>query len=239
MSELKYRVMVQNPASKRVIFFFCPFGIPRWQLMLPGLPLWKLKREGFQLVVYDYSLEIANTSPQRSVEYLEAILADVAQRVETYEAQGVSDMAAFGISLGTGLAISAAARHTTIEKLVLNLSYGSIAHHVLNVPFMLLVPPGRAARYVAAGGGPEGVIATFAPYEPLRLIPQLRHARILLFTARHDRLFTYPEVQKFRRGLQSAGIEVEYHENKYLGHLLGSLYNHFKHGIYVPFLASK
>lgn len=238
MADPTYRVAVYNPASRRIIFFFCPFGIPRWQLALPGLPLWKLRREGFGLVVYDYPLEIANTSPERSIAYIEAVLADVAARIKACTADDVVDIAAYGISLGTSIALNATARHRAIKKLVLNLTYGSIAHHILHVPFMFLVPPKRAARYIAAGGGPAGITATFAPYEPVALASRLTHARVLMFTARHDRLFSYGEVQKFRQALAAAGVKVEYHENRLLGHFSGSFHNHLKHTLYSTFLKS-
>lgn len=121
-SELVYTVKeYRTPDSKKVVLFFCPFGISSWQLTVPGLPIWRLRKQGYSVVAYSYKTIIATKSLKLTIDNMEAMIADAERRIAQLPED--VEIVCFGTSMGTLMASNIAARHSRIKKVILNLSY--------------------------------------------------------------------------------------------------------------------
>lgn len=224
-----------NKTATTIVFFFCPFSVPSWQLALPGLPIWRLTKAGYRVVAYSYHLAIATSSPGYTLAAIQSLLSDADKRVDRY-GQNIQ-IFCYGTSMGTVFATNLAARHSRIDKVVLNLCYSDITEHVLALPPLFLIQPKRLANYIAAGGGPTGLRHLFDQYSPLYLVDRLAGKEILLYLARNDRLHQYKHTLKLLQVLrETTGIKLEYSENAYLGHYFAALKNHLVGHRYMNFL---
>ncbi len=204
-------------------------------MALPGLPIWRLVRAGYKVIAYSYKLSIATASPEITITNLNSILKNVDERIKKID-QNVG-ISCFGTSMGTVLAVAAAARHERIQKVILNLSYSQIATHIQNLPPMWFVPPYLLRKYIAKSGGPDGLHAIFDQYSPVSLASNLNGKSILLYRARKDRILRYADTTELAFALSRAGARVTYYENASLGHYFGSLLNHLRFNRYMDFLA--
>lgn len=222
-------------SSHKVIFFFCPFSIPSWQLALPGLPIWYLARAGYHVIAYSYPLTIGTVSPQHTHATIRTVLADADNRINQLDTD--TQISCYGTSMGTIFAARFASRHSRIRKVILNLCYSDIVDHMLALPPMFLFSARRLRDYIAAGGGPNGLHGLFDSYSPLYLVDQLADKQILLYLARNDRLHQYGHTQKLLQELRSnPAINLEYYENLYLGHYFAGFKNHLAAHRYMKFL---
>jgi pimeloyl-ACP methyl ester carboxylesterase len=236
-STLVYKVHNdQVPNAGKLVLFFCPFGIPSWQLALPGMPIWRLRRAGYSVTAYSYPLAIATVSTQVTIDNMEAIMRDAAERIAA-TAEDV-EISCFGTSMGTVLASNIAARHPRIRKVILNLSYAEIGDHILALPDMRTIPKKRLAAYIAAGGDADDLRTAFAPYSPIRLASKLHDKKILLYLSRKDRILQAVHTGPFRQALHDQGIDLQYHENSRGGHYASALVNYLRYRRYVAFLDS-
>ncbi len=220
-----FRVKVYGRGAGPVVFFFCPFNIPSWQAALPGLPVWRLVRAGYRVVVYDYDATIATVSAQVTLGRFEAILGDAASRLRAYNVDGVREFYAFGTSMGTNFAINLAARHLEVTKVVLNLSYSNVADHIIAMPALKLVPRSVWDRYLEASGGEVGMHRNFDAYAPLNLASQMTGKQVLLYLARRDRLLQYRHTRQLLERLRSSDCELTYYENPRASHYWAALRN--------------
>jgi pimeloyl-ACP methyl ester carboxylesterase len=232
---LVYHVKEYGNSTDKVVFLFCPFSVPSWQLALPGLPIWHLTRAGYRVIAYSYSLKIATVSPQQSCVNIEAIIADADRRIKQL---GIEvQVYCYGTSMGTVLAANVAARHARIKKVVLNLCSADIVEHIASLPSMLLIPPRHLKQYIAAGDGLAGLNRIFDSYSPINIIDQLAGKQVLLYLARNDRLHQYRHTKQLLQEFRAAGVELEYHESTHLGHYFAALKNHLNARQFMSFLA--
>lgn len=232
-----YRVKVYGKPNKGVVFFFCPFGMRRWQFLLPHLPISSLVKVGFQVVCYDYNIIKVTATPKSSKRILDEVLQDVQQRVNIYKKNGVENISSFGASLGSLFASYCSAKIPEIRKVVLNVPYGDMVGHILSAPRMLLLPKHRVQRYITLGGGEKQLRKFFAGYSPLDNISELKKKKILLYLSKKDRVLLYSNSSKLKKELESAG-NLHYIENTKLGHFWTATYNHVKSSVYINFIQS-
>jgi acetyl esterase/lipase len=228
-----FRVHEFGPASDQVVFLFCPFGIPAWQMALPLGPVWHYRRKGYQIICYDYPLSIANHSPQHTIMSLKAISADARHRIGSLPKR--TRVACWGTSLGTALAVYTAAHNRRVSHVILNLSYGDIAEHIIHLPFMWLVLPHIKHNYITAAGGAAGLHRLFDPYSPLHLASRLGGKSVLLYLSRNDRIQHWEHTEQLPAKLRKAGARLTYYEHRWLGHYLGCLVNHIRANRYKDF----
>lgn len=206
-------------------------------MALPRGPIFHFERAGYQVISYDYPLAITTHSPAHTIRSLEAVLADASHKLGSIPPD--MPVAAWGTSLGTALAARFAADNPRVRKVMLNLSYGDIAEHIIHLPFMWLVPPKRRNRFIQAAGGAEGLHSLFDDYSPLHLAPRLGDKHILLYLARNDRIQKWEHTAALPDALRHAGAELTFHENRLSGHYFGCLYNHLNAHRYMDFLSGQ
>src|SRR6266536_3160502 len=114
--------------NHKLIFFFAGMGTRIW---LHRGPISRLVQHGYHVVAYDFDpLIVRNGDADNFLAVAEAITNDVKNRVDAAKARGVDVIHAFGVSMGTLLAIKCAAEIPEISKVVINLTYGSVAENV-------------------------------------------------------------------------------------------------------------
>ncbi len=229
-----YKVKEFGGNNHKTVFFYCPFGIPSWQLMLPGLPIWRLVKNGYRVVAYSYGNAVATRSLQMTIDNIQAMLVDSATKITKLDES--VQISCFGISMGTVLAANVTARHPRIKKVVLNLSYSDTAEHIINLPPIPTISRKRLTVYIKAGGGNEDLRTAFQPYAPLNLVNQLKNKRVLLYLSKTDRILQFQHTRQLRDALQANGTDLRYYENKHGGHFFAALYNNLHSKRYLGFL---
>lgn len=233
---LVYRVdTFGDPDAANVAFVFCPFGVPNWQMALPGLPIWHLRRKGYYVISYSYALTIITVSAELTMANFEAIMADAKARLSQVSPH--ARVITFGSSMGTVLAMNFAAASPRVHKLILNLCYFNIAEHILNLSPMPKLSSAQLQAYVRTAGGPAGLHRIFDSYSPDHLTSAMKGRDVLLFLSRNDRILKFRHTAKLRGRLESAGARVTYYESGGLGHYFAALTNHVKAARYMGFLA--
>jgi predicted esterase len=220
--------------SHKTVLFFCPFGIPSWTLNAPGLPIWRLRRNGYSVIAYSYTTAIATHSVQLTVANIDAMLADAEQRIAAMPAG--TEIICFGTSMGTVLAANIATRHANIKKVILNLSYADISDHIVALPSIRTIPSRKLQAYLDTAGSVADLRAAFEPYSPLSLTDQFHGKRLLLFSSRNDRVLQQVHTAKFRTALDAAGIDLEYYQNSRGGHYFAALVNYLRYTRWINFL---
>jgi len=232
-----YRVKIYGKPTKGVVLFFCPFGVRRWQFLLPHLPISSLVNAGFEVICYDFNTFKVTTSPSESRRILHDVLQDVQHKVDDSKNHGIGNISVFGASLGSLFAAYCAANITDVNKVILNLTYGDIVDHILDMPGMLFLPKRRLNNYVALGGGEEKLRKFFAGYSPLDNISALRKKKILLYLSKKDKVLQYTNSVRLKKALE-VSANLQYIENRTFGHYWAATYNHFNRKVYIEFLLS-
>jgi predicted esterase len=220
--------------AQKVVFFFCPFGIPNWSLALPGLPIWRLRRRGYRVISYSYKTDIATKSVKLTIDNLRAIIDDAASRMADIPPS--SEIVCFGTSMGTVLASNVAARNSRIKKVILNLSYADISDHIVNLPAMRTIWPKRLKEYLETTESEATLRTAFDPYSPLTLVDLLKDKRLLIYASRDDRLLQLIHTRKLHDALEKAGTDVKMYQNPRGGHYFAALINYLRFTRWLRFL---
>ena len=231
-----YRIKVYGRTSGKVVFFFCPFGIRRWQFRLPFAPIGYLRRAGYQVVCYDFSSSVPWWHAQTIVRVLEEIYTDVEKRATAYQQQGVKDFSAFGVSMGTIFAAYCTAHIPAIQKVVLNLCYADVPQTIIDFPRMILAPNRASQRMVKRAGGEADLRALLDKFSPLNFADKLAKKRVLLYLGRNDRIMRYANTSQLREALRQHGAELYYLENPRFDHYFNALINNLRAKTFMTFL---
>lgn len=236
MSKQAWRVKAYGGPSQNVVFFFCPFGVRRWRLALPGLPIWRLRRAGFEVVCYDFARSVGAQGAEFSVRCNEQIGKDVRRRVRDLQKRSATSFAAFGISMGSAMAAHAAAKNPQISKLVLCAAYGDITEHILaNAKRKRMV--GVLARYyMNRSGGEAKMRALLDKLSPLCLVEDLRSKEVFLCLGRRDHLLHYRHSKRLYKALHALNTSLTYYEIPRGNHYFVGLYASLRAGRYLDFL---
>lgn len=229
-----YYVKEFGPHSDKIIFFFCPFGVSIWSFNLPGMPIWRLRRSGYNVVAYSYDVSIATKSVKFTIDSIELILSDADSRLRAFK-RG-ANISCFGSSMGSLIAFNFAARHANVKKVVLNLSYSDIIDHLLAFPETRTFTKELTNSYLASAGSRSRLKEEFSPYSPINLVDKFRSKKVLLYLCRNDRLLKFQHTSNIRRALKNSGIETEYSENKVGGHTFAVILNSLLYRRYLQFL---
>ncbi len=113
-----FRVLLHSKsAAEKVLFFVTSYKVP-WYVY--KLPIEKLRRVGYEVVVYDLNDYILdNDDPEVLIKAVQEINADINNRVTGYKQHGITVFDAFGNSLGSFIVYNYAVRYP-LRKIVLN-----------------------------------------------------------------------------------------------------------------------
>jgi pimeloyl-ACP methyl ester carboxylesterase len=239
-SRLKaYRVKTYGKNSDKVVFLYCPFGIRRWQLRLPFLPIERLIKHGYQVVVFDFNVRRVTSSAQEVFAILDAVKADTEKRISVLKRHGVTNISVFGTSMGTQFAMYVAASLPEIRKVVLNLAYGDLYEQMLAFPEMRFLSKERIENFMKSAGSSNDLQARARQYSSVVLAPKFKGRDVLLYLAREDKVLPYSISRKFKSALEKHRAHVTYLENNADSHYRAALRNHLNSKEYLAFLDKK
>lgn len=220
--------------SNKLVLFFCPFGIRSWLLNIPGMPIWRLRKNGYAVISYSYQTAIATKSVQMTIDNIKAILADVEKRI-AHVGQSV-EISCFGTSMGTVMAANVAVRQQRIKKVVLNLSYADISDHIVSLPSIRTIPAKKLQEYLHSVPSEANLRVAFDPYSPLTLAREFQGKQLLVYASRTDVILKLEHTRKLHAVLHDAGIDMQLVHNARGGHYFAALYNFLKFRIWLQFL---
>ena len=231
-----YRAKVYGKPSNKVVFFFCPFGVRRWQFLMPFLPINRMLKANYQVVCYDFNIFQVTKNPYQSIQAIDQVYDDVFSRVKNYTTKNVTNISCFGISYGTLFATYCAANIEAIQSVVLNLPYGDIVDHIKTYPGMIFLPKFRTKSFMKSGGGEESLRKLLKDYTPTFYAEKLSKKRVLIYLSTKDNVLQYAISVKLKNALEKYNTNLTYVESKKYKHYASAAINNFKSDIYIKFL---
>src|SRR5579871_613874 len=127
-SLMNFSVKSFGVSKERVIFLFTAFGTKYWWYY----SLIKiLTTAGYYVLVYDVNANFILTGTVAEwLHNVDSVIVDVKRKKERLEKYGAKRFFAFGVSMGTLLAMRIAIEIPEIKKVVVNLTYGSLADNI-------------------------------------------------------------------------------------------------------------
>jgi esterase/lipase len=214
-----FRVREWLVDSPKVVFVFTAMGT-KIGLYRPFAGL--MNRRGYSCIVYDYPLHMLFEAKLPSWERFYAdIIADAQARLKRRKDEGATDFYAYGVSMGT-LIVNKFTRDTPeISHLILNLTYGDVARNIWTYKGVK-----KTKRSLMEQGISEEDLRRAIRYvDPIQNAAQLKGKKVLLQTARKDRVLTYDLTKHTKLAFQAAGLDLTYQENKHLGHYMSGAKN--------------
>lgn len=218
-------------SNTKVVFFFCAMLTRIWQYRWLYLLMNK-----YGYTVYAYGVQEKKIFTTYSAadfgEFVGSIRHSVEQQIELEKRQGADTFVAFGVSMGTIYALDCAKYLKDISKLIINLTYGSIAYNVWTYRFHR---PTKA-RFVREWDitTEEDLREALGPTETAHNLWSLRGKPVLLYTSKTDRVLT--DTMKFKEALRKSGAQATYYDSIF-GHYLAGLLNLARTGRWRSFLA--
>ena len=106
-----------NANAEKVLIFITSYKVP-WYVY--KLPIEKLRRKGYEVVVYDLNDYILdNDNPNVLLRVVEEINEDINSRINDYKKRGITIFDAFGNSLGSFMVYNYAVRYP-LRRIILN-----------------------------------------------------------------------------------------------------------------------
>ncbi|QQS20073.1 prolyl oligopeptidase family serine peptidase [Candidatus Saccharibacteria bacterium] len=205
--------------NKKVLFFFAGMLTRTW--LYTGA-INRLVRHGYKVVAYDFHPGVVRKGDAESfLEVSERLSATVQKRIIEFERQGCISYGAFGVSMGTLFAIKVAAENDLIKKLVINLTYGSVAENVWTWNFI----KSTKNKSLAQGYTMESLDAKLAPVSPIPNAAKLSGKKVLLYLSAKDKILRFDQSKQFKEALDIHGVEYDYLQNNKRGHILAGYQN--------------
>jgi pimeloyl-ACP methyl ester carboxylesterase len=224
-----FRVKEFGPQSEKVIFFFTILNTRIW---LYWWPIRVLTRGGYRVVAYDYSSSLVlNGDVARFLAVSDAIQADLQARMLAYKEVGTRSFYAFGSSMGTIFAIVGAANIQEISKVVLNLTYGSLAETVWSWWYLRRTKQ----EFMRRGISMRELEQLLVPVSPIPNAKKLKGTDVLLYLSKRDKVLLFAQSSRFKAALDEAGVRYTYYENRYLGHISSVVVNFWRRQRYMDF----
>jgi len=217
--------------NSKVLFHFAGMGT---RTRLYKGPIGRFVQNGYRVIAYDFDpLIVRNGDVQTFLKVGAEVSADVAKQVAALKTKGVQNFAAYGVSMGTLMAIKCAAEVSEIKKVVVNLTYGSVAENIWTWWF---IRPAKK-RAIEQGYNLKALDDALAPISPIPHATKLKGKRVLLYLAKRDKVLLYNQSQQFKEALDREGVDYDYVENKYFGHVISGFINYNRPQKYLSFLA--
>jgi dipeptidyl aminopeptidase/acylaminoacyl peptidase len=134
--------------------------------------------------------------------------------------------------MGTLFAIKCTTEFPQINKLVINMTYGSIAENIWTWNFI----KSTKARAIKEGYTLKSLDKKLEPISPIPNAPKLKGKRVLLYLSKNDKVLLYEQSLQFKRALDKAGVDYVYVENKHFGHIISGYNNFRKYKVWLDFL---
>jgi hypothetical protein len=117
--------------------------------------------------------------------------------------------------MGTIFAIDAAAKNPGIVKVVVNLTYGSVADNVWTWWYLRFAK----RRFQRLGVKMQDLERQLGSISPIPNASRLKSKAVLLYLSRRDRVLRYGQSRQFKDALDAAKVDYQYIENRHLGHI--------------------
>lgn len=221
--EKKHNFRVQEFPSdgSSVLFLFTAMGFKIWHYRI-FIKL--LNNKGFSVVVYDYPARLVlNPNFGLWQQFFDDMHSDVSVRIQRFKSDGKTSFGAYGVSMGSLFANKSTRDFNEITHVILNLTYGDVADNIWDSPMT------RKTRknLRAAGLGKTDLSEAVKSLNPVENAAGLRRKKVMLYLARRDRVLAYRISRSTKLALEREGVQFEYFEHKYLGHVLAGTKNLF------------
>lgn len=196
----------------KAIFIFTAMGT---KIGLYRLFMSMMRKRGYSVVVYDY--------PMRSIQsgdldvwrlFYKNIIDDAQGRLAKFKAGGVTNFYSYGISMGTLVANKFARDTPEISHVVLNMTYGDVADNIWTYKGVKKAKMNIVANGLDIDDLRKNIVYT----DPIHNATALKGKKVLLYLAKRDRVLRYDQTKETLRAFREAGLQMEYVENKFLGH---------------------
>jgi len=217
-------------SNNRVVFFFAGMGT---RVGLYKKPINRMVEAGFHVIAFDFEARLVRSGePDLWLDVGQKVSDTVKQQIKKLSTEGVKGFSCFGVSMGTLMAIKCAADNSEIKKIIINLTYGSVADNVWT--WRAIKPAKTRAKQL--GYTLKELDKKLAPISPIPNASKLKGKEVLIYLARRDKVLLYTQSVQFKDALDRAGVEYEYIENKYFGHIISGIINFKKHTVWLEFL---
>ncbi len=214
-----YRVQECLIDSDKVVFVFTGMLTKIWQYRFF---IKRLNKAGYSVVIYDYPSRLVHDAKfEEWLEFFDVLVDDAQKRINEFRQDGVRAFYAYGYSMGTLVAHKLARETPDIHHVILNLTYGDVAANVW------ISPRTRKAKknLLKRGVSIEELRQNVASFDPIVNVKGLKGKKVLLHLAKRDRILHYPITKETKAAFEQAGLNMQYFENRYLGHIAGGIKN--------------
>lgn len=213
------RVLEKPVAGDKVLFIFTAMGT---RIGLYRLFMGLMNRHGYSCIIYDYPVSIVHNAVEAEWQSLfTEVIGDAQQKIDTYRMTGTKHFYAYGISMGTLFAHMMAREAPEISHVALNLTYGDVAS---NLWTYRLVKKAKK-NLIAQGYTKESARAVVAFIDPIVNAPKLKGKKVLLYLSKVDKVMLYDQSKETLEAFKKVGLDLQYVENKFLGHYIGGAKN--------------
>lgn len=212
--ELKhnFRVLDSGLNSDRVIFVFTAMGtsIQHYRLFLK-----LLQRKGYDTIIYDYPTGLVlDARFDEWAELYQNIATDARDRMRIRKKQGSTKFFVYGVSMGTLLANRFVRETPDINHIIISLTYGDVADHIMHSPATQKTRHAMKAKGITY----EYLRKMSRPFDPVQNAKGLAGKKVLLHLSKKDKVLNYDMTRMTKEALQRAGVDMQYTESKNLGH---------------------
>lgn len=192
---------------------------------------WIMNRKGY--TVYGYEMRERKIFLKYKVSefgnFLNGVRHEVREYIQTEKANGVTTFAVFGVSMGNIYALNCAKYLKDIDKAIINLTYGSMAHNFWT--YKRHRP--TVSHFLEGISSEEEVKEKLGTAETTDNLQALRSKKILVFSSRNDTVL--PDTLKFKKKLIESGVKAVYYESS-LGHTAAAFMNLVNKDRWLSFL---
>lgn len=219
--------------NQHVVFFFAGMGTRIW---LYRLFIYRLVRRGYKVVAYDFDPAIVKKGDADNfLDVNERVSKSVKNHIKQFKREGVESFAAFGVSMGTVMAIKVTGENKEINKVVINMTYGSIAENVWTWKFI----ESTKRKSIEQGHTMESLDRKLAPVSPIPNAAKLKGKDVLLYLSTKDKILVFEQSKQFKDALDAHGVAYTYVQNDKHGHLIGGWQHMRDRDRWFGFLAGK
>lgn len=216
--------------NKRVVFFFAGMGTRTW---LYTFTIRRLVRHGYKVVAYDFAPGVVkNGDAGNFLEVAERVSQSVRRHIQTFQSTGSTSFAVFGVSMGTLMAIKVAGENEAITKVIINMTYGSVAENVWTWKFV----ESTKRKSIEQGYTMETLDRKLAPVSPIPNAEYLKGKDVLLYLSTKDKILVFEQSRQFKDALDRHGVNYTYIQNDKRGHIIGGYQHMHNHAVWLGFL---
>ncbi len=205
--------------SDKVVFVFTGMLTKIWHYRLF---IRRLNKAGYSVVIYDYPGRIVHDAKLNEWQKLfEEVIKEAHERLKVLKSKGGKHFYAYGYSMGTVFAQKLVQESPDIHHIILNFPYGDVAANIWASPRTKRTRKSLRKQGVTL----EELRIRVASFDPIVNANGLKAKKVLLHIAKRDRILNYPITRETKLAFEKAELDMQYIENKYLGHIAGGIKN--------------